>query len=189
MEVIKGGKSGKPDETKMVSLDLSVLQTIIDISKTIETLRDKYYEVRTKSEEEIELYWIDFAKYWIENAAPFSTYVLDKLGGADSIDYSVLDEYEAKYTVIAYSHIDSIRMEFASIEDAISNMSFPGLLIAFHKLLLATDNLTSDFLAAMKEDPYFCEWWNDHVEKIETFISNGKTRNEEEGDSDEDRDE
>ena len=80
MEVIKGGKSGKPDETKMVSLDLSVLQTIIDISKTIETLRDKYYEVRTKSEEEIELYWIDFAKYWIENAAPFSTYVLDKLG-------------------------------------------------------------------------------------------------------------
>ena len=182
MEVIKGGKSGKPDETKMVSLDLSVLQTIIDISKTIETLRDKYYEVRKKSEDEIEL-------YWIENAAPFSTYILDKLGGADSIDYSVLDEYEAKYTAIAYSHIDSIRMEFASIEDAISNMSFPGLLIAFHKLLLATDNLTSDFLAAMKEDPYFCEWWNDHVEKIETFISNGKTRNEEEGDPDGDREE
>ena len=182
MEVIKGGTSGKPDETKMVSLDLSVLQTIIDISKTIETLRDKYYEVRKKSEDEIEL-------YWIENAAPFSTYILDKLGGADSIDYSVLDEYEAKYTAIAYSHIDSIRMEFASIEDAISNMSFPGLLIAFHKLLLATDNLTSDFLAAMKEDPYFCEWWNDHVEKIETFISNGKTRNEEEGDPDGDREE
>ena len=173
MELIKGGKS-KDNNIESISLNLRVLHDIVKIVKPFEGMINDYYSVREKSDKDIEMYWINLAKYWSENASPYLYKVLDKIGGSNTVDYSEYDEDTARYIAVGTSHIDSVRMAFSGIEDMISNMSYPGLLLGYQDLLISLDTLGSDFLSAMKEDPYFAEWWNELMENIDRFLSNGE---------------